>query len=70
MVEANSLSLLDLPLLESMGDMMLRIDPDYFSPSGPTIDNSACDSMIQCCCELLQSSVIPLQLTAYHILTR
>lgn len=70
MVETNSLSLLDLPLLESVGDMMLRIDPDYFFPSDSTIGNSALDAIMQCCCELLHSSVIPLQLTAYHILTR
>lgn len=70
MVETDSPSLLDLPLLESLGDVMLRIDPDYFFPSGCTIDNSALDAMMQCCCELLHSSVIPLQLTAYHILTR
>jgi hypothetical protein len=70
MVETNSMSLLDLPLVESLGDMMLQIDPDYFFPSGSTIDNSALDAILQCCCELLHSSVIPLQLTAYHVLTR
>jgi hypothetical protein len=70
MVETNSVSLLDLPLMESLGDMMLQIDPDYFLPSSSTTDDSALDAMMQCCCELLHSSVIPLQLTAYHILTR
>jgi hypothetical protein len=70
MVETSSVSLLDLPLLESLGEVMLRIDPNHFIPSGSTSNNAALDVMLQRCCELLCSSVIPLQLTAYHILTR
>jgi hypothetical protein len=66
LVGITSVSLLDLPLLESLGDVMLQIDPKYFFQSGST-DNSA---MTKRCCELLCSPVIPLQLTAYHTLTR
>jgi hypothetical protein len=66
LVRINSVSLLDLPLLESLGDVILKIDPKYFLLSGST-DNNA---MIKWCCELLHSPVIPLQLTAYHTLTR
>lgn len=70
MVETGSVSLLDLPLLESLGEVMLQIDPDYFLKSGSTSNYAALDTLMQYCFELLHSSLIPLQLTAYHMLTR
>lgn len=66
LVQDNSVSLLDVPFLESLGDVILRIDPKYFFPS----DSTDYNSVIKCFCELLHSPVISLQLTAYHTLTR
>jgi len=65
LVQDNSVSLLDVPFLESLGDVILQIDPKYFFPSDST-DNSVINHL----CELLHSPIISLQLTAYHTLTR
>lgn len=65
-VQDSSVSLLDVPFLESLGDMILQIDPKHFFPS----DSTDYNSVIKCFCELLHSPIIPLQLTAYHTLTR
>lgn len=70
LVETQPPSLFDLPLLESLGEAILLIDSKYFFVSETKNNSNALDGLVQNCCHVIHSSVIPLQLTAFHIFTR